>query len=40
MPSGLGAGDMPIGMLLVGAPGFDRYMVDVAPRLAAALLDA
>jgi len=40
MPSGLGAGDMPIGMLLVGAPGFDRYMVDVAPRLAAALPDA
>ncbi len=40
MPAGLGAGDMPIGMLLAGAPGFDRYMADVAPRLAAALPDA
>lgn len=40
MPAGLGAGDMPIGMLLAGAPGFDRYMADVTPRLAAALPDA
>jgi aspartyl-tRNA(Asn)/glutamyl-tRNA(Gln) amidotransferase subunit A len=37
MPSGLGAGDMPIGMLLVGAPGYDRYVARVAPRLAEAV---
>ncbi|MDA0786827.1 MAG: amidase [Proteobacteria bacterium] len=37
MPSGLGAGDMPIGMLLAGAPGYDRYVARVAPRLAEAI---
>lgn len=37
MPSGLGAGDMPIGMLLAGAPGYDRYVSRVAPRLAEAI---
>ena len=37
MPSGLGAGDMPIGMLLAGAPGYDRYVARVAPRLAEAV---
>jgi aspartyl-tRNA(Asn)/glutamyl-tRNA(Gln) amidotransferase subunit A len=37
LPSGLGAGDMPIGMLLAGAPGYDRYVARVAPRLAEAV---
>lgn len=37
MPSGLGAGDMPIGMLLAGTPGYDRYVSRVAPRLAEAV---
>ncbi|MBT7360895.1 MAG: amidase, partial [Rhodospirillaceae bacterium] len=37
MPSGLGAGDMPIGMLLAGTPGYDRYVARVAPRLAEAI---
>lgn len=40
MPSGLGAGDMPIGMLLAGAPGYDRYVARVAPRLAEAVPQA
>ncbi|HCP00236.1 MAG: peptide amidase [Alphaproteobacteria bacterium] len=40
MPSGFGAGDMPIGMLLVGSPGCDRYVSRVAPRLAEALPQA
>lgn len=37
LPSGLGAGDMPIGMLLAGAPGYDRFMADTAPDLADAV---
>ncbi|MEP4380073.1 MAG: amidase [Alphaproteobacteria bacterium] len=37
MPSGLDAGEMPIGMLLAGAPGYDRYMARVAPRLSEAV---
>ena len=37
MPSGFGAGEMPIGMLLAGAPGYDRHMAEMAPRLAAAV---
>ncbi len=37
MPAGLGAGNMPIGMLLAGAPGRDRYVSDVAPGVAAAV---
>ena len=37
MPSGFGAGEMPIGMLLAGAPGYDRHLAEMAPRLAAAV---
>lgn len=37
LPAGLGAGDMPIGMLLAGVPGHDRQMARVAPRLAEAV---
>lgn len=37
MPSGLGVGDMPIGMLLAGAPGYDRLMAEIAPELAKAV---
>ena len=37
LPSGLGLGDMPIGMLLAGAPGYDRFMADTAPILAEAV---
>jgi len=37
LPSGLGSGDMPIGMLLAGAPGYDRLMAEVAPVLAEAV---
>lgn len=37
MPSGKGAGDMPIGMLLAGVPGHDRYVSRIAPRLAEAV---
>ncbi len=37
MPSGSGAGEMPIGMLLAGVPGYDRYVSRVAPRLAEAV---
>lgn len=37
MPAGSGEGGMPIGMLLAGAPGYDRHMVRVAPRLAEAV---
>lgn len=37
MPSGFGAGDMPIGMLLAGAPGYDRHMAEIAPLLATAV---
>ena len=37
MPSGFGAGELPIGMLLAGAPGYDRHMAETAPRLAAAV---
>jgi aspartyl-tRNA(Asn)/glutamyl-tRNA(Gln) amidotransferase subunit A len=37
MPSGRGVGDMPIGMLLAGTPGYDRYVARVAPRLAEAV---
>jgi len=40
MPSGLGAGDMPIGMLLAGMPGYDRYVARMAPRLAEAVPQA
>lgn len=40
LPSGLGAGDMPIGMLLAGAPGYDRLMTEVAPVLAEAVPQA
>lgn len=40
LPSGLGAGGMPIGMLLAGAPGYDRLMADVAPVLAQAVPQA
>jgi aspartyl-tRNA(Asn)/glutamyl-tRNA(Gln) amidotransferase subunit A len=37
MPSGLGASKMPIGMLLVGAPGYDRLMAEIAPVMAEAV---
>lgn len=37
MPSGLGDGEMPVGMLLAGAPGYDRHMAGVAPLLARAV---
>lgn len=37
LPAGLGAGDMPIGMLLAGAPGRDRYVAEVAPAVADAV---
>ncbi|MDE0779398.1 MAG: amidase [Alphaproteobacteria bacterium] len=37
MPSGFGAGEMPIGMLLAGAPGYDRLMAEIAPILAEAV---
>ena len=40
LPSGFGAGEMPIGMLLAGAPGYDRFMADVAPVLAQAVPQA
>jgi len=40
LPSGLGAGNLPIGMLLAGAPGYDRFMADVAPALAEAVPQA
>jgi len=40
LPSGLGAGDMPIGMLLAGVPGYDRFVSRVAPRLAEAVPQA
>ncbi len=37
LPSGMSEAGLPIGMLLAGAPGFDRYMVQVAPALADAV---
>lgn len=37
LPAGQGAGGMPIGMLLAGAPGYDRFMAEVAPALAEAV---
>jgi aspartyl-tRNA(Asn)/glutamyl-tRNA(Gln) amidotransferase subunit A len=37
LPAGLGAGDMPIGMLLAGVPGRDRYVAEVAPVVAEAV---
>jgi aspartyl-tRNA(Asn)/glutamyl-tRNA(Gln) amidotransferase subunit A len=40
LPSGLGAGHMPIGMLLAGVPGYDRFVSRVAPRLAEAVPQA
>ncbi|MBO6783741.1 MAG: amidase [Alphaproteobacteria bacterium] len=40
LPAGISAAGLPIGMLLAGAPGFDRYMVQIAPQLAEAVPQA